>query len=70
MDIPLKELLNYEGSRYDLAKAAIEYAKKVRYTELKKFKKMNNKDAAVSLNSLLKGEIKFTKTNVDLEDNE
>ena len=70
MDIPLKELLNYKESRYDLAKAAIEYAKKVRYTETQNFKKMNNKESAVSINSILKGKIKFTKKNIDLEDNE
>lgn len=70
MDIPLKELLNYKESRYDLAKAAIEYAKKVRYTETESFKKMNNKESAVSINSILKKKIKFTKKNVEMEEKE
>lgn len=68
MHFSLKELLDYEGNRYELARASMEYAKKVRYLETDEYHQVNEKDALVALKALLSGSIKYTLEEGDVEE--
>lgn len=59
MHFSLEKLINYNGNRYELARATMEYAKKVRYLETEDYHKVSEKDALVALKAVLDGNIKF-----------
>jgi len=63
----LKKLIDYKGNRYELARAGMEYAKKVRYLETDEYHKVNEKDALVSLKAVLDEKIHFTMSDADTE---
>lgn len=62
MYFPLEKLLDYEGNRYELTKACIEYAKKVRMLGIDEYVRSGEKDALVALKAVLEGEIKFSNS--------
>jgi DNA-directed RNA polymerase subunit K/omega len=64
----LKKLIDFKGNRYELARAAMEYAKKVRYLETDEYHKVGEKDALVALRAVLEGDIKYTLDEQDIVD--
>lgn len=68
MYFSLEKLINYKGNRYELSKACMEYAKKVRYLESDEYHRVAEKDALVSLKAILDGKIQYTREEVLLPD--
>ena len=68
MYFPLKALINFKGNRYELAKACMEYAKKVRMLETNEYHAVGEKDALVALKALLEKKIKYTMDETDIEE--
>jgi DNA-directed RNA polymerase subunit K/omega len=64
----LEKLINFKGNRYELARASMEYAKKVRYLETDEYNRIGKKDALVALRAVLDDEIKYTLDEPELED--
>ena len=64
----LKKLVNFSGNRYELARACMEYAKKVRMLETDEYHQVGEKDALVALKALLDGKIKYTMDETDVEE--
>lgn len=62
-----KKLLNYSENRYALAKACMEYSKKVRYLHADDCKKANDKDALVAIDHLLEGKVNFNLNRSEIE---
>ena len=63
----LEKLLNYEGNRYELARACMEYARRVRYLVPNEYQRMGEKEALVALHHLLEGGIKYTSDRFEIE---
>lgn len=63
----LEKLLDYQGNRYELARACMEYARRVRYLVPNEYQKMGEKEALVSLHHLLEGGIKYTSDRFEIE---
>lgn len=59
MYFSLEKLLNYPGNRYALARAAMEYAKKVRILQTDEYVKSGEKDAVVAIDAVLNGDVKY-----------
>ncbi len=68
MYFPLDKLLNFKGNRYELARACMEYAKKVRYLAPDEYHRVGEKDALVAMKAVLDGDIRYTLEAVDKED--
>lgn len=63
----LEKLLDYKGNRYELARACMEYAKRVRYIAPDEYKKIGEKEALVALKHLLDKDIKYTSDPFEIE---
>ena len=59
MHFSLEKLVNFEGNRYELAKACMEYAKKVRFLEPDEYQKVGKKDTLVALKHILNEEVRY-----------
>lgn len=70
MYFSLEKLIDFKGNRYELARACMEYAKKVRMLETNEYNDVGEKDALVALKALLDGDIKYTKEESALEDDD
>ena len=70
INLPLKKLLDYQGNHYELARASMEYSKKVRYLQPEDFFKSGEKDTIVALNSILDKKIRYEMGKVKIEDDE
>lgn len=68
MYFSLEKLLNFKGNRYELARACMEYAKKVRYLESDEYHTVGEKDALVALKAVLDSKIRYTLEQVDKEE--
>ena len=68
MYFSLEKLVDYKGNRYELARACMEYAKKVRILEIDEYHEVNGKDALVAIKALLDGKIKYTMDVIEDED--
>ncbi len=68
MYFSLEKLINFDGNRYELAKACMAYAKKVRMLETDEYHSVGEKDALVALKAMLDEKIKYTMDQVELED--
>ena len=68
MYFSLKSLINFEGNRYELAKACMQYARKVRMLETDEYQAISEKDALVALKAILEGKIKYTMEEKELDD--
>lgn len=64
----LQKLLDFQGNRYELARAAMEYAKKVRYLQPDEYHATGEKDALVALRSVLDGKINYTLEQVNRDE--
>ena len=64
----LEKLINFDGNRYELARACMEYAKKVRMLETDEYHEVGEKDALVALKALLNGKIKYTMDETGIEE--
>lgn len=62
-----KKLLDYKENRYALAKACMEYAKKVRYLNSDEYTKSGDKDSLVAIDYLLEGKIQYTLNRSEIE---
>jgi DNA-directed RNA polymerase subunit K/omega len=68
MHFSLKRLLDFQGNRYELARACMEYAKKVRYLQPEDYHSTGEKDALVAMRSVLDGNIHYTLDPVNREE--
>ena len=68
MYFSLEKLVDYKGNRYELARACMEYAKKVRMLEIDEYHEVNGKDALVAIKALLDDKIKYTMDVMEDED--
>ncbi|HMB00092.1 MAG TPA: hypothetical protein VKS21_03810 [Spirochaetota bacterium] len=68
MYFSLKKLINYNGNRFELAKACMDYAHKVRYLQSDEYKEVGEKDALVALKAILDNDIKYTRDETEIED--
>ena len=59
MHFSLEKLINYDKNRYELARACVEYAKKVRFLGLDEYQEVENKDALVALRHILDNKIHY-----------
>ena len=60
MHFSLEQLLNFKENKYELARACMEYAKKVRYLQPDEYHMTGEKDALVALRSVLDKQIHYT----------
>lgn len=62
-----KKLLDYPDNRYALAKACMEYAKKVRYLHAEEYHEAADKDTLVAIDHLLEGKVNYTMDQSEIE---
>lgn len=59
MILPLDEIINYKGNRYELTCAAIKRAIQLNLTKDEELKKNKNKSVSLALKQIFSGKIKY-----------